>query len=169
MTERFLKPLFLIAVCLLGLLGPVQARPVRMWVPDELAGKADLVVIATVHSTADEGRYDPSHAKAETWVPVQSVFDVQSVLKGGFVGIKTVTVRHYRYFRPSASVSVVDGPVFVTFNPRRKNAYLIYLKRVNGAYEPLSGQEDPWQSFALLQPYRASDEPPGRARAGVVR
>lgn len=156
------------AVCLLGLFVPSQARPVRMWGPDELAQKADLIVIATAQSTADEFRFDTPRAKPDTWIPVISVFDVQSVLKGSVVG-KTVVVRHYRYFSPSADITVVDGPAFVTFNPQLKNPYLIYLKRVNGAYEPLSGQEDPCLSFSLLQPYQWSQEQPHKSPAAKGR
>ena len=152
-------------LCVWALSGPAQARPVRMWYPDELGRKADVVVIATARSTADEAPpSDTSRAKPETWIPVVTVFDVQSVLKGVVVG-KTLTVHHFRYFSPSAEIAVVDGPVFVTFNPPRKNLYLIYLRRVNGKLEPLSGQEDPWLSFSRLQPYQRSQEQPEKPQA----
>lgn len=148
-----------LVLCLLaGLLNQAQARILRIWQPDELAQKADLIVIATAHSTADESpRADTFHAKPEMGIPVLTVFDVQSVLKGQLSG-KTVAVKHYRYARPHIPPLIVAGPDFVSFNPQRKNTYLIYLKRVNGAYEPLSGQEDPAQSFSLLQPYGTAQE-----------
>ncbi len=131
---------------------PANARPVRLWSPAELTQKADLIVIAAIQSTGDLKPMDLSTAKFDTWVPVKSVFVVQSVLKGHLAG-KTVTVDHYRYMDKRAEISVVDGPSFVEFNPAKKSQYLIYLKhRSSDTYEPLTGQEDPGLSFALLEP-----------------
>jgi len=144
----------------LTLLLPANARPVRMWSPDELTQKADIIVIATIKSIEDEysKRMVSSIPKADTWVPIESVFDVQAVLKG-HLSNKTVTIRHYRYFDKSAEVIVSDGPGFVEFNPAKKNQYLIYLKQRPGAsYEPLSGQEYPYLSFSRLRPYQITSE-----------
>ena len=138
------------------------ARPVRMWSLSELTAKADLVVVATAASSTDAKNYVYPDAKDTTWVTVDTVFSIETVLKGE---IKTprVTVQHFRYWKSDASV--VDGPSFVEFFPARKHRYLMFLERkANGRYEPLTGQYDPDGSFFMLENYhisreRGADEP----------
>lgn len=140
----------------------VSARPIQLWSPNELWKKADLVVMATAETSQDA--YKIENPKADSWVPVLSKFDVQAVLKGNIKKIEAsgkmlVTVRHYRYHDKMSEVAVVDGPAFVTFNPKRQNRYLVFLTRKpDGTYEPLSGQYDPWQSFLLTEEYKKSKE-----------
>ena len=160
--KRTVSLLAVTACLVLAKVIPVWARPVQVWHTNELLEKADLVVIAIAESSQDE--YKVENAKADTWVPVLTKFDVQAVLKGNLekkpVSDKvSVTVRHNRYFDKMAEVKVIDGPSFIEFNPKAKNQYLIFLTgKPNEVYAPLSGQYDPWQSFLLLQPYQQSQE-----------
>ena len=63
------------------------------------------------------------------------------------------------HFSKEAEVTVIDGPVFVEFDPQKKNQYLAFLKRnADGTYEPLTGQYDPYGSFKLVQPYHVTRE-----------
>ena len=142
------------AFCLLLLLSAAlaQARPVCIWQQAELLQKADLVVIATAHSTADDRSFNSKSVRPGlgTWIPVETEFDVQAVVKGQFSG-KMLTVNHYRYLQEDR-VLIVDGPAFVEFDPKKKQ-YLIYLKKRGDHYEPLTGQYDPNQSFYQIQSY----------------
>ena len=146
--------LFLVASLLFGLLMPADARPVHGWNHDELVQKADLIVIAAVRSTADAKGLDPAAANPGNHgkVVVESVFDVQAVLKGGFKG-RSLVIEHERYANRKDEITVVDGPAFITFDPKKKSQYLIYLQKVGEHYRPLTGWYDPWQSFFRLQPY----------------
>ena len=146
--------LFLAASLLLVLLMPADARPFRGWNHDERVQKADLIVIATVRSTADAKGLDPvmTNPGNPGKVVVESVFDVQAVLKGGFKG-RSLVIEHEQYANKKDEITVVDGPAFITFDPKKKSQYLIYLQKVGEHYRPLTGWYDPWQSFFRLQPY----------------
>ena len=163
------KKVLFTTLCLLGaLLPPANARLVRIWQPGELVQKADLIVIATVRASGNEKDYDYKSAKPASAVPVDTQFDVEAVLKGPLIG-KMLTVRHERYADAKMNVFIVDGPDYVTFNPKKKNQYLLYLAKVGDHYEPLTGQYDPDQSFSQITPYDGAQEaaapPPAPASA----
>jgi hypothetical protein len=135
----------------------VRARPVEVLSRADLWKKADRVALATVESNRDEAV--PAKAKPDAWVPVITRFHVDAILKGNPgrsqpKEAQSLNVRHYRYFGPEARITVVDGPAFVTFEPKRKNEYLVFLTAgQDGIYEPVTGQYDPWQSFLRVEPY----------------
>lgn len=146
----------------LGAVIPATARPVQVWSRADLWKKADLVALASVESNRDESV--PAKAKPDAWVPVLTRFHVDAILKGSVSrtppnGAEWFTVSHYRYFGPEAQITVIDGPAFVSFDPKRKNEYLVFLTAgQDGIYEPLTGQYDPWQSFLRVEPYAESAE-----------
>jgi hypothetical protein len=133
----------------------IAKRPVRLWSSEDLVKEADVVVIATVQSsTHDAKNHKYTNPKSETWVDVDTDFAVQATLKGKNVE-KRLTLRHKRYYSPTANISVVDGPAFVTFSSKTKTAFLLFLKQdAEGVYEPVTGQYDPDQSFNRLLPAR---------------
>ena len=138
--------------------GGALARPVHLWSAGELAQKADLVIVATALSTRDTPGFAQKDSKADTWVPVETLFQVAAVLKGELKS-RTATLPHYCYFGPEAEVAVIDGPSFVRFNPAARRQYLLFLKRAeDGALEPVSGQYDPDQSLKVLEEYHVSGE-----------
>jgi hypothetical protein len=147
---------------MLGNAFSVSARPVSIWSANELWEKADLVVMGTANTSQDE--YKVENAKADTWIPVLTKFNIEAVLKGQ-TGKKSVadnvflTVRHNRYFDRVSEIAVIDGPSFVEFDPEPKNQYLIFLvRKPDGVYEPLTGQYAPWQSFLMVEAYHQSKE-----------
>ena len=134
----------------------IEARPVKIWSLQELTTKADLVVVATAVSSTDTKNWVYPEAKDTTWVTVDTVFSIETVLKGELKG-PSVTVQHFRYWKPEASV--IDGPSFVQFAPSKKHRYLMFLgRKANGRYEPLTGQYDPDGSFFMLENYHISRE-----------
>jgi hypothetical protein len=137
----------------------VSARPVKIWSFEELNEKADLVIVGTAISSADAKGLAYPEAKADTWVSVDTVFQIDSTLKGDLKTDK-VTVRHNRYYGNTPEITIIDGPSsFIEFNTKLKNQYLIFLKRTDdGSYVPLTGQYDPGNSFFLLQQYHISKE-----------
>lgn len=166
---------FVIVASVLALLIPVSsvsARPVKIWSVEELHEKADLVVVGIAVSSADAKGLAYPDAKTDTWVSVDTVFNIDCTLKGG---LKTdrVTVRHNRYYEKKAEITTIDGPSFVEFNTNFKNQYLIFLKRTDhGSYEPLTGQYDPDNSFFLLQRFHISKEretSPDTEKSGAER
>lgn len=137
-----------------------SARPVKVWSLKELHEKADLVIIGSALSSADAKNHEYRDAKADTWVSVDTVFNVDSRLKGDLT-TDAITVRHHRYHNKSAEITTTDGPSFVEFHTRLKNQFLIFLKRTDsGLYEPLTGQYDPVDSFFMLQKYHVTKERP---------
>lgn len=137
-----------------------HARPVKIWPPADLLKEADVVVIATAKATTDIKDQKLDEAKAETWVAVETEFEVQGVVRGVWKQ-KSIFVRHHRYHAIESEVAIIDGPVFVEFDPAKKHSYLIYLKLTkDGWYVPLTGDMDPGDSFFLQQPFRAEQERP---------
>ena len=155
--NRAFAIIFPICVTLLLSVSLASARPVRMWSFQELNDKADLVVVATVASSADAKDHAYPEAKATTGVAIDSVFNVAGILKGE-LKTPTLTVRHYRYYdrRLDAASGPEDGPCFLKFPARDSegylNQFLMFLQRsADACYEPLSGQGDPHYSIFLLQ------------------
>jgi hypothetical protein len=132
---------------------PAKARIHQALSQSQLVQKADLVVIATIRfTTADDTGPGPSPATTTGYgTPVKSEFDVLTVVKGKLDG-KILAVRHER-LSDHLGFGVINGPIFVRFDLKDRNEYLIYLKKVGDGYEPLSGQTDPEESFYRLCPY----------------
>lgn len=144
---------------------PVQAGPTRPWPQEDLKRKADLIVIGTVRSTHDIGGHT---GKPGLSVPVETRFDIESVLKGP-TGVKSVIVRHERLSERFANgyiinkdgsrTILIDPLTFIVFHPRKRVRYLMYLtRRADGAYVPVTGQYDPNYSFFQLLPFFAGSE-----------
>ena len=101
----------------------------------------------------------------------QRDFEVEAIVQGSLPPTedntpRIISIQHGRYVHKSAKISVIDGPVFIEFDPSLKNRYFIALKRVNDNYVPLSGWSDPGDSFFRVKGYEISDErkpvpPPG--------
>ena len=158
MNRASALPSLLFVTVLFILASLASARPVKRWSFQELTEKADLVIVGTVSSAADAKNHEYAAAKADTWVAVDTVFSVNSILKGELKSA-TLTVRHHRYHDRKAEIEVIDGPSFVKFNSQLKNRYLMFLRRnAEGLYEPLTGQYDPGGSFFVLMKYHETRE-----------
>ncbi len=158
MKKFYLTLLFTVFLSLVAL--PVGARPVKMWSLQELTAKADLIVVATALFSQDAKGFAYPNAEAKTWVTVDTLFSVATVLKGDLKSA-TLTVQHFRYHDRNAAMTVIDGPSFIEFSASKKHQYLMFLERKGkGLYVPLTGQYDPVNSFFLLQNYHVSRERP---------
>ncbi len=129
------------------------ARPVEDWSEHKLTDCADFIVIATPTSSQDEPA-DRTYAKRDSWVGVNTKFQVSAVLKGKLKG-NELTLLHNRYFGGGQlAVEIIDGPTLVKFDVKAKTKFLLFLKRLDdGRFEPVSGQYDPSFSVKVIQDY----------------
>lgn len=149
--QRSVQVLFAL---LAGLCSSIStARPVQNWSDKDLTDHADLVVVAAPASSQDEPA-DRSNAKSDSWVGVNTKFQVAAVLKGELKEGE-VTLLHHRYFGgDKTAVEIIDGPGFVKFDPAAGQKYMLYLKRLeDGRFEPVSGQYDPHFSVKVIKDY----------------
>ena len=142
----------LIVVNLISSTARAQTRDV--WTFDQLASKADCVVIGEVVGTKEVGRTTHPELKYPV-VQFDTEFSVQTVFKPCGSGGATGTAIHLKHYAPDfdqlqPGVIISDS----LLNLAVGNAYLLFLKRTNGAdYEPLSGHTWPMMSvYPLAKP-----------------
>lgn len=151
---------FVVAAMSVGMLSTsVEARPVTHWSETELWREADVVVIGAALGTKDPKGVPGRKPERGDKVTVETEFSAAVVLKGKFAG-DTVSVHHHRYLHPDDETEIIDGPSLLYFDPAKKRRYVIFLKQnaETKAYEPLTGQYDPDQSFLEIKPYHISRE-----------
>lgn len=136
---------------------PAFARPVAFRNYDQLTAEAELVVIAapTAIRETPERRDLPGIAPAMKGIGIETTFEVSAVLKGELPAApaskpKSLVLHHFRL--PLPNVPVPNGPGLVTFDPKARTQYLMFLKREpDGRYQALSGQTDPDLSIEPLR------------------
>lgn len=146
---------------------PVRARLIALWPYERLFREAEVIVIASAlfsEEAADVSPHTPP--LGERFAGVNTTLEVQQVLKGAMKN-KTFQLLHFKLVdvvkraEPTAGVvEVLDGPLLVTFRGARKASglwpeasphYLLFLKkRLDGRFEPVSGQYDPQLSVREL-------------------
>ena len=138
-------------LALVLLVSAAFARLHEYWPYDRLTKEADAIVIAapvSVHDTAERttlpniARTDTNNVRSE--IPalgVETTFTVLAVLKGD-TNMSTIVFHHLREAeKPGAQF---NGPGLVTFDPKEKKRFLLFLKRESdGRYAPLTGQTNP--------------------------
>ncbi|MEE2935813.1 MAG: hypothetical protein VYA84_07435 [Planctomycetota bacterium] len=161
------------------LVGPSNgwARKVEFWPYDRLSQESELIVIATAMRSelCDEAWPEDDFSK-DRFVGTETVFKVESVLKGGTPD--SVRVIHFSYKQGATRYD--NGPGFVTFLTEpivtaakkaghdsgvlkewvavverlaNKPEYLLFLKkRSDGRYEAVSGQMDSALSVRTISP-----------------
>ena len=120
--------------------GFVGARAIRPCSYQELLNKSDMVVIATAAATNDTREHIqlPGFV-GQPVIGVETKFAVSAVLKGD-KSVKDLILHHYR----ADAVIVPNGPTLVSFDPAKKQTYLLFLVReTDGRYAPAFGQADP--------------------------
>lgn len=147
-----------------------SARRIEDWPYDKLFKESDLVVIATVKGSNDNGEKAKLGGWDVNFIGVDTTFEVQSTLKGKAPD-KKLTVRH---FRAPEGQQFADGPLLVTFRDKRINVdtksvkavlgapeYMLFLKAPKNAketrYEPVSGRVDPELSVREMFPGRTAN------------
>ena len=143
-----LRACLIIVALLAGSIGHAQARLFRTWTFQELKDGSDLVVIAhPLESRHLEEKYVlpgisrmPSKGGDSRYVArgVETKFEILTALKG--IEIQSVVLHHYRNADESPEI---NGPLFMEFDPKACNKYLLFLKKRNdGQYESVAGQTD---------------------------
>ena len=133
---------------ILATVGTAEARIHRAWTYTDLMKTADLVVIATPGATTATGKTealpDIVGVSAER---IETELDVLVVMKGK-AGAKVVL----HHDRLSSANAMVNGPGLVSFDPKDKRSYLMFLVReADGRYAAVSGQTDPDMAIEALQ------------------
>ena len=152
---KYLFSYILAAILLLASAEIASARVERAWSYQEILDKSDLVVIATP-TAANDTKEQTNLSKIfgqpaigdETIfkiIGVETKFKISAVLKGD-KAIADFTLHHYRY--GSNSPIAPNSPEFISFDPAKKQAFLIFLVReADGRYASAFGQLDP--GFAI--------------------
>lgn len=122
------------------------ARPVVSLPYDKLTKEADLIVIATPTKTEVTGEKMnlPGITRDNKPVPglgINTSFEVIAVMKGK-QDQKDFVLFHLR--EAEDQKVWLNGPTLVSFNPKEKKRYLLFLKREkDGRFTSLCGQTDP--------------------------
>ena len=133
-----------------GLPLTLQGRIMRAWSYDELRNEADLIVVATpsdVKETAEKALPDEltmvdkdGKPTKLVWAGIETTFEVLTVLKGETT-LKPSVFHHYQIHQTGI---VINGPMLVSFDPKQKKRFLLFVKReAGGRYVAVSGQTDP--------------------------
>jgi len=152
-TRFFLAALAVAAACAL----PSFARLVASHTYEEMSKEADLVVIAVPVSTRDttERANLTNIAPRLPVIGVETTFEISALLKGELRAApaeqkKTLVLHHYRMTR--SDTPIINGPLLVSFDPKVRKAYLMFLKRESdGRYQAFTGQTDPELSIEPLR------------------
>ena len=134
-----------------------------LWPYDKLTAEADLIVIATPTTVKDTGKKtelpggirmtgDDNVPRAIPAIAMEATFEVLSVLKGDEKGKDFIF--HYLRQEPPPTKPIINGAGLVTFDPSRKQRYLLFLRREpEGGYSSLTGQIDPIMGIKELGTY----------------
>lgn len=140
-----------------------NARPMASWPYDKLTADADLIVIATPTSVKDTGKKtelpggirmtgDDNIPRPIPAIAMEATFEVLSVLKGEAKGKEFIF--HYLRQDPPPTMPIINGAGLVTFDPNKKERYLLFLRRQpEGGFSSLTGQIDPIQGIKELGTY----------------
>jgi hypothetical protein len=139
-------------LCLLAASVALWARQVPYWPYDKLTREADLIVIATPVSVRDTGQKTilPGIMQGTAGggcepipaIEMETSFEVLATLKGVPRQVPII-LYHLREAAPPKGI-VVNGPSLVSFEPKEKRRYLLFLRREqDGRYVSLTGQTDP--------------------------
>lgn len=148
-TNLSLKALIVSSCCLL-LAGFATARRVPTWPYEKLTAEAALIVIATPTAVRETEERTTLMATMPT-IGVETTFGISSILKGQ-ADTKTIVLHHLRLHLNDGEIPIPDGPGLVSFDPKEKKSFLLFLKReADGRYASLNGQIDPDFGVKLLE------------------
>ena len=140
-----------------------NSRPMAHWPYEKLTAEADLIVIATPISVKDTGRKtelpegfrrtgEDNVRRPIPAIEMEATFEVLSVLKGE--ESNETFIFHYLREESPPKEPFANGAGLVSFDPREKNRYLLFLKReATGGYSSLTGQIDPDHGMMQLGTY----------------
>jgi len=126
-----------------------SGRTFTKWDYHAMWKKADTVIIGThlASSDVEKKKVDPS--KPAQFIKMKSKFAQKALLKGKHAK-KVLELLHYRYLNSDSARKTLGASSFIQFSSQCD--YILFLKTSNetGFFEPISGQQDPWQSVRLL-------------------
>src|ERR1039457_6949504 len=144
---------YLILLMSLCLVLESHARALPNLTYDDQNRKAVLIVIATptkvtetselaaspnISQSHPDGTSGPVMVKG-----VETSFEVLTVLKGD-QSVKTLVLHHYAKAKPVQSGDEINPPLLVSFEPKDKKRYLMFLeKEADARYVADTGQTDP--------------------------
>ena len=135
-----------------------HARPVHLWSYDELARKADLVLIVSVAKPTERtGAQETFHSGQLD--KVRTELKVHAVLKGKYDSANIELMHLAEPIDPH--ILFVDGWGFMWFKERDDMFLVFLIKSDDGKLAPVTGQEDLNISFVKIPP----DMPTGLAKA----
>jgi hypothetical protein len=134
------------------------AQAGRLQTYQELAQRADLVMVGECQSAADTGERR-SHPESSTALPVQewrATFRATAVLKapqastiGSAVPVRYLRFDYGRWRKLNPGAGLANAGMYVFLQPQQ--VYLLFLtKGPDGVYEPASGHLFPNDSVYLL-------------------
>ena len=134
--------LLVVPLLMLAFLSETNARLTKLWSYQEMFDLADLVAVAKPISTEDTSEKGKlPEGPAVDVVGVTTKLEIHLVMKGD-KALKDLRLHHYRQQNPKEVL--VNGPDFVSFNFKRPQNYLVFLKKASdGRYVPVAGQTDP--------------------------
>ncbi|MCI0539080.1 MAG: hypothetical protein L0Z50_28060 [Verrucomicrobiales bacterium] len=130
----------------------------HIWSFAELRDRATLVVIATPIKVTATGQ--STNIGVLRGKEIQTTFRVMTMLKGA-LSTNAFLLRHFSDEKPK-QVYVNNSPRLVSFEPKDKLPYLMFLQREDdGRYAAVSGHWSPQDSILLLPAsgFRASMTP----------
>ncbi len=155
--------------CFLFLSSLASARKSPAWPYEKLTQEADLIIIAmpTAVRDTEERTTVPNvwqgdssaYLRPISAIGVETSFEIFSFLKG-HADMKAIVLHH---LREANNPELFDGPRLVSFDPKDKKSFLLFLKReADGRYAPLTGQTDPADGVKLLDspPFAAPEKLP---------
>lgn len=145
LMRRFIHLTITISALLGVAVVPVlNARLREAWTFQQMFDRAQLVVIARVIASKDNGKAMPLPDFASVNViEVLTEFETRIVFKGP-KDLTKFYLRHYRYRSEEEQFAVANNPQLITINQGEHPAFLLFLlKDRNGQYVPFGGQTDP--------------------------
>lgn len=145
LIRRFTHLTITVSVLLVFTVAPVlNARLREAWTFQRMFDKADLVVIARVIASKDNGEVMPfPDFPSLTVIEVLTEFETRIMIKGP-KNLTKFRLRHYRYRSEEEAFAVANNPQLTKINPGEHPAFLLFLiKERDGRYVPFGGQTDP--------------------------
>jgi hypothetical protein len=147
-----------VSCALLSVPVPVAAQARGQPTYQEIAQRADLVIVGECQSAADTGERR-SHPESSTPLPVQewrATFRATAVLKatpattiGSTVPVRYLRFDYGRWRKLNPGAGLANAGMYVFLQPQQ--AYLLFLRKgPNGVFEPASGHLFPNDSVYLL-------------------
>ena len=146
-----MRSIMLAAIILATTTSASHARPVHLWSFDELARKADLVLIVSVAKPTERtGAQETFHGRKLD--KVRTELKVHAVLKGNYDSANIELLHLAEPIEIDPHILFMDGWGFRWFSERDDMFLVFLIKSDDGKLAPVTGQEDLNISFVQIPP-----------------